>query len=243
MATTTGAVRYSTGQQEIGDAKNFEWECPVPVNRFWDDLNWKVGRSFLQAHRADELAKLPIDPDSAQPVKEKLELLLKLLRTKLDDEEAANAPGTYYDADYKAWTNTWQGIMTLQHELDDPDEEQTLRMMTDRRKDKDNLSELHTLSGLLLAKGKYAQVQANEAPVRDWLDAKLGKHSPQAISARHMIAEAVWKQDPDRRVEATELFSELNGIIDGMSGTEYEVYQDEYREIVNESLEALKGGG
>lgn len=240
MATTTGAVRYSTGENEIGDAKDFPWEFPVPVNKFWDPLHWKVGSSFLSVFRADQREKLPIDPDSAEPVKDKLALLLKLLRQKLDDEDAANAPRTFYDVDYEAWDDVWRAINTIQREMGDPEEEQTLRMLVDRRQDKKDLSLLHSLSALLLEKGKYAEAEANEVPVRDWLDSLRGRHCPQAISARRIIAESVWRQGVDRREEAAKLFSELEGHLEAMRGTEYEVYQDEYKEIVRDCLRALK---
>lgn len=72
------------------------------------------------------------------------------------------------------------------------EEEQTIRMLIDKRKDKTNLSHMHTLSAILLGRGKYAKAEEMEGKVKVWLDGKLGRDSPQALGSRKIIAQAVW---------------------------------------------------
>ena len=38
-------------------AKLFLWEAGVPVNRFWDDIDWIVGHHFFGNSSAQELAQ------------------------------------------------------------------------------------------------------------------------------------------------------------------------------------------
>jgi hypothetical protein len=234
-------VRYSQ-DKDIGTAKNFSWEYPVPKNAFWNDLKFVVGRNFLQSFSLEEFEKLPIDPESTQDRNTKLELLLELLRQKLASEDALVAPETFYDVDYPAWDTLWLAIFTMQDELGHPNAEQTIRMMFDRRKNKDNLSHLHTLSVLLFDKGEYAEAEEVERPVLVWLDRRLGKDSPQALGSRRIIARSIWKQGLERRSEADRFFLEVKEIIDGMSGGKYAVYQDEQRETTVKMIDDLEAG-
>jgi hypothetical protein len=238
--TDQSGVRYSQGKKEIGDAKKFSWEHPVPDNKFWNDLQFVVGRNFLQSFTPEELDTLPIDPESSQSQKEKLELLLSLLETHLATKEASSAPQSYYDVAYESWASAWLGIFTMQHELGRPGAEDTIRMMIDRRQNKANLSHQHTLTGILLEKGNYSEAEQSELPVRDWLDGRLGKDSPQALGARRMIAEAMWKQGPARQEEAKKLLQEVREIIDGSAEGTFAVYQDEQKEMTEKLIQDLE---
>lgn len=238
MASPTG-YRYSQGKKDIGEAANFSWEYPVPANEFWNTLGFVTGRSFLQCFSADEIARLPLD--STLSKSGKLELLLKLLREKLSSQDAAAAPQTPYDVNYEAWDKLLLGIYTMQGQLgQSADAEKTIRMLVDRRKDKTNLSHLHSLSGLLDEQGKYAEAEETEEPVKLWLDERLGKDSPQALGSRRIIVRAIWKQGPSRRAEAKELFSEVMDLIGGMGGGQFAVYQAEQREITEKMVAELE---
>jgi hypothetical protein len=100
MASSTGH-RYSQNKKDIGEAKNFSWEYPVPDNEFWNTLDFVVCRNFLQCFSADEIERLPFD--SILSKRGKLELLLKFLRERLSSQDAAAAPQTLYDVNYEAW--------------------------------------------------------------------------------------------------------------------------------------------
>jgi hypothetical protein len=241
MANTTG-IRYSQNKKDIGDAKNFRWEYPVPENKFWDDFTFVEARNFLQSFSPAELENLPIDPNSTQDKKEKLELLLKLLHDKLAAEDAAAEPETFYDVNFDAWDQLYLGVFTVKHALGHADAEDTLRMMIDRRKYKSNYSHQHTLSVLLFDQGKYAEAEETEIPVKDWLDGRLGKDSPQALGSRRIIGRAIWKQGPERRDEAKEIFAEVMDLVEGMTGGKYAVYQDEMRETTEKMARDLEEG-
>ncbi|AEO70430.1 2af7a199-4405-43fb-abde-30e69e36a884 [Thermothielavioides terrestris] len=241
MAQSSEAVRYSQGNKNIGAARDFPWEHAVPQNRFWDDLPFTVGRNFLSLFGADEQPPPSFDDaqSGALSKTEKLQLLLKILRERLATKEADAAPQTFYDVDYEAWNKTWLAIAGIQHELGDAAEEETLRMLIERRKDPSNLSHLHSLCGVLLNQGRYREAETSEVAVREWLDGKLGRESPQALAARRMIAQAVWMQG--RRAEAEQLMEEVGRIIERTADdSPYAVYRDQQREMTDELWEKLR---
>ncbi|KAK4240938.1 hypothetical protein C8A03DRAFT_30907 [Achaetomium macrosporum] len=235
-------VRYSQGNKDIGAARNFSWEYAVPQNKFWDDLPYTVARNFLSLFDAGEQQPSFEDDDESSVLSrtEKLQLLLKLLRERLARKDADAAPRSFYDVDFQVWDKTWLAIAGIQHELRDyAAEEQTLRMLIERRKDPSNLSHLHSLSGLLLEKGEYEEAERTETAVRDWLDSKLGKESPQSLGARRMIAQAVWMQG--RQAQGERLMAEVGAIIDETAeDSPYAVYRDQQREMTKELLEKLR---
>ncbi|RYP76357.1 hypothetical protein DL771_001796 [Monosporascus sp. 5C6A] len=239
MAESSG-VRYSQGKKGMGDSRKFPWEYPVPDNKFWHDVSFCAARNFLQNFSPEELGQLPIDPESTLEKRTKIELLARILRELLQKREADAAPKTYYDADFVGWDRLWLAVYTMQDELGDPDAERTLRMLCDRRKDKTNLSHQHTLAGLLLNRGKYAESEEMEREVKTWLDGRLGVDSPQALSARRIIIQALWKQGLSRRSEADGAITELMRIIDGMAGGQFAVYQEQERKTTEEMVHALK---
>ena len=236
------AVRFSQGKKDIGDAHKFSWEYPVPDNRFWNDIPFTTARNFFQSFSSEEIDRLPIDPDSTLEKHSKLETLIKLLRELLAKKEAESSPKSFYDVDFAGWDRLWLAIYTLQDQLEDPEAEGTLRMLCDRRKDKTNLSHQHTLAGLLLDRGKFAEAEALEKGVKEWLDGQLGKDSPQALSARRIIAQAQWKQGPSRRAEANDTIADLTRIIDSMGTSQFAVYQEEEREMAGKLILDLKKG-
>ncbi|RYP78638.1 hypothetical protein DL769_003134 [Monosporascus sp. CRB-8-3] len=213
MAESSG-VRYSQGKKDMGESRKFPWEYRVPDNKFWHDVSFCAARNFLQNFSPEEIDQLQIDPESTLEKRAKIELLARLLGELLKKREAEAAPKTYYDADFVGWDRLWLAVYTMQDELGDPEAERTLRMLCDRRKDKTNLSHQHTLAGLLLDRGKYAESEEMEKEVKAWLDDRLGRDSPQALSARRIITQALWKQGLSRRGEADGAISDLMSIID-----------------------------
>jgi hypothetical protein len=226
-------VRYSQGDKEIGDAKKFSWEQAVPKNAFWDDLPYTVARNFLQAFTDADLRIVRIDPDSTESKKEKLRFLAKYLKKKLIQEEAVSAPSMFCETDYEGWRRVMLGCYTVQRELDDlAGAEDILRLMIDRRKDKSNLSELHTLSDLLMTRGDYSKAEETAREVEPWLSGMLGKDSPQALSSKRTVILSLWKQGRSRHAEAQKLLKELQDIVAGMRSGQYAVYQDAERDLM-----------
>lgn len=173
--------------------------------------------------------------DSSLSNDEKYELLMKLLEEKL---EAGDGDKRLYETNYQQWDGIWLGIATMRARLG-MDDEETIRMLVERRKDKTNLSHLHNLSAVLLKKGKYAEAEEKAEKVKEWLDGKLGRDSPQALGSRKIIAQAVWKQG--RVEEAKGKFKEMEElVVGGMDGT-YGVYMEEQEEILRKAIKDLEG--
>ncbi|RAK99975.1 uncharacterized protein BO80DRAFT_426051 [Aspergillus ibericus CBS 121593] len=241
--TTTTAVRYSTGEVATSEsAKAFPWEVPVPVNPFWDSIEYCTARGFIVNFTDSERESLPLDTSSTAEQDTKLRLLLQLLKDKLAQEESSTTPPqSLYEKDYQRWYRLWSGIYTIQNDLDLPEAEQTVRMLVEKRPDPENIVPVHMLAGYLLKVGKYEEAEKTARPVCAWMDAvpRLGKGSPQALNARRFIAKAVWFQGVERREEAEGLVKELQGLVDGMGGGKFEVYQEEERRLNGELLADL----
>ncbi|KAH8682057.1 hypothetical protein BX600DRAFT_447697 [Xylariales sp. PMI_506] len=233
--------KFSTGAKDIGEAKQFSWEYPVPDSPFWNDLPFVVGRNFLTCYSPEEIAALPIDLDSSLDKNTKLELLLNILEEKAKNEDLVASPQTYYDVDYEGWENVWLGISTIQDLLERfDDQEMTVRMLCDRRKDKNNLSHFHSLSVILLRKQQFADAEKTEIPVLKWLEKLLGSDSPQALGSRRIIARAVWQMG--RIEEAKEMFLEVKKLIEASGNGKYALYQAEQLQTTEEMISKLATG-
>ena len=242
MSPDAAGYRYSQNNKDIGDAKNFSWEYPIPVNDFWKSLDFIVGRNFLQCFSPAEIELLRLEESESLSKEGKLQLLLKLLQEKLSAGDTAAALQTLYDVDYGSWDKLMLGIHTMQLYLEQADEAETsLRELIDRRKDTTNLSYLHSLSVMLEKRGDYVEAEETERKVRVWLDAKVGRDAPQALGSRRIIARAMWKQGPERRGEARELIEEVRKLIEGSGEGRYAVYQQEQREITEKMVGSLEG--
>ncbi|KAK8018321.1 hypothetical protein PG991_007511 [Apiospora marii] len=243
-------IRYSQGQKDIGEARNFSWEFPVPDNDFWCNLPYSLSRNFLQSFSSEKLLRLSVHFDDHHKLDRvvKLELLARLLHEELKEQDAAAAEDdgsrqTFYDVDYPRWRAVWLAVCSVQQELGQRAEaEDTLHMLHEKRRDPANLSYLHSLASLLLTRGVYAEAERMELDVRTWLDSRLGRDSPQALGARRVLAEATWKQGATRRQEAGDVVDEIRVIIDGMGAGQYAAYQDEEREMLDKLVLSLQDG-
>jgi hypothetical protein len=244
MSTATQKVRFSNGKvTAAGAAKDFVWENPVPVNKFWDSFLYCDARTFLSSFSEQELEELPIDPNSSQDHRAKVEFLLQLLREKLAKKEAATEPPqSLYEKDFKQWNDLWRGIYAFENQLDLPQAEDTIRMIVRKRQDQSNLSVCHMLADHLVKVGKYAEAEETERPVCAWMDEhpSLGKDSPQSINARRIIAKALWFQGETRRSEAEAMVAEIHALAEGMGDGKFGVYQETERELNQAMMSELQ---
>ncbi len=239
MATAKD-VKYSDGKPSSDGRVKFPWEYAVPDTPFWNDLPFTVARNFLSNYTDSEISSLPIDPESTLPKERKLRILEELLIDRLTAKDAAAAPETFYDEDYVMWDRLWLGRFNIQQELGRPEAEDTIRMLCERRRDKENLSHFHTLAGMLLARGRYEEAEKMEVGVKAWLESKLGRDCPQALGAWRIIVQAIWKQGPGRRKDAERLMGEMGEVIEGMKRGAYEMYQGDERGHLENMKENLK---
>lgn len=131
----------------------------------------------------------------------------------------------------------------VENELDLPEAEQTVRTLVEKRPDESNVVPPHMLSEYLVKHGKkYEEAEKIARPVMAWMDAQphIGKASPQALNARRIIARALWFQGPSRRTEANTLIDEIRGLVEGMGGSKFEVYQEEERQFNEELIAELQ---
>jgi hypothetical protein len=178
-----GSIATRKNKKDVGEAKNFSREYPVPDNEFRNTLDFVVGRNFMQCFSEDEMKQMHFDDTLSK--RGKLGLLLTLLREKLSSQDAAAAPQTLYYVNYAAWDKLLLGIYTGQILLGHVEEaEKTIRTIVDQRKDKTNLSNLHSLSFLLEQQGKYAEAEDTEVSVIRWLHEQLGKDSPARVGVK-----------------------------------------------------------
>ncbi|KAI3327415.1 hypothetical protein HD806DRAFT_392927 [Xylariaceae sp. AK1471] len=239
MSKPEGALS-SQAEEDIGKARDFPWEYPVPDNKFWADIPHAAAREFLQSFSAEEVAKLPIDPDSTLELQQKLELLLTLLKEQLAKKEANSAPDSLFDADYATWEKIHTAIFCMQRWLkDNVSAEATLRMLIDRRKDKSNLSLLQTLDFMRMERGEYEEVAKTEPEIIEWLNGRLGKDSPQGLGSRRMLVEALWNLG--RQEEAEVLLDETRKLAGAMADGQYAKYRDVEVEAVSKLARKLKG--
>ncbi|KAI1264318.1 hypothetical protein F5Y18DRAFT_390090 [Xylariaceae sp. FL1019] len=239
MNTETERVRYSCPSVSPNDVAHFSWEHPVPKNKFWSDLPYTLARNFLQACNADDLAYIrPLaESDSDKPRREKLQLLDRWVKKKLIQEEASAAPRSFYDVDYAGWERLMLASVSISKELgDSAREEDTLRLLVDRRKDRSNLSHLHNLAGMLVEKGDYAEAERLERKVEPWLISKLGRDSPQALGAKRIMILAMWKQGRSRHADAEKLLRELQSDLSALGDGQYAMYRDEELSAMKELM-------
>ncbi|KAH8671410.1 hypothetical protein BX600DRAFT_537730 [Xylariales sp. PMI_506] len=234
MAAAPPSFRFSNGQITTADAvKDFPWEAPVPVNRFWDSFDYCNARNFLVHFSDEDLKQLPINQESSDDHREK---------NKLAEEEAATSPPqSLYKTNYKRWYGLWQGIYTYQDQLNLPEAEDTVRMLVRTRPDESNVVPPHMLAAHFVKIGNFEEAEETERPVLKWMDERpsLGKELPQAINARRIIEQALWFQGPSRRHEAETLVAEIHTITDGMGEGKFGIYQEEEKQLNQEMVSKL----
>jgi len=217
----------------------FPWDCDVPNNAFWNDLEYVAGRNFLQCYTEDEIAQIPFD--ETLPAGEKLKYLGGVLEKTFADKEAKTAPTPLHDADYKAWEYLKLAISTVERYLGNKAEEEKIaREMYENGSDgKKSMSAAHHLGELLEANGKYAEAEQMEREVLPWMRGHelLGEDSPHALSSLRCLAKSIWKQK--RYEEAKGLIEEYRGILDGMDQGRFVKYQDTEKGLFEEMVEKL----
>jgi hypothetical protein len=197
--TTTTRSRYFNVEITTANAAAaFSSAAPVPVSPFWDDIDYSSARKYLDNFSQYELPQLPIGPNSADKPTAKLQLLLRLLQEKLtkDEAEAATSPPNFlHGANCTRWYDLWQAIYTIQSAAGFLEAAGvTARMLVVwRPDDSTDVRPRHLLAEHLVAVSEYAEVEETAQPVCAWMNAqpRLDKGSPQAISARRVIARAL----------------------------------------------------
>ncbi|KAK5662652.1 hypothetical protein OQA88_8568 [Cercophora sp. LCS_1] len=234
MADATAApVRFSNPEVNTSEsAQKFSWEKGVPVNAFWDSIDWVSAIHFLGNFSDEERSQLPIDPNSTASTEDKAKLLVSLLDAKLAQEETAAAPKSLAETQPKAWRRLVHAQYVLQSKLGlVSDAGQSIRKLIEHFGDKDYVLK-NSLADQLVKEGDYVQAEKMMVSIVAATDADMTKESPQGIGSRRSLLSAIWKQGPSRRADADTLVAEIKEAVQGMVGTKYEVYvKDEEEEL------------
>ncbi|KAK1757300.1 hypothetical protein QBC47DRAFT_375636 [Echria macrotheca] len=234
------AVRFSNANvNKSASAQQFSWEKAVPMNAFWDGIDWVSCIHFLGNFSDEERSELPIDPNSTASTDDKVKLLISLLDAKLAKEEAAAAPKSLAETQPKAWRRLLHAKYVLQSRLGlVSDAGQSIRKLVEHFGDTDEVLQ-SSLADQLVVEGDYAQAEKIMGPVVATMDADMTKASPQAIGSRRILLSAIWKQGPSRRADAENVVAEIKESIQGMVGTKYEVYVKSEEEELDKVLAEL----
>jgi hypothetical protein len=218
----------------------FEWDYEVPQNAFWSNLNYSVGRNFLQCYTSPEISEMTFDENLS--VDEKLDYLLRTLDNTLAKKETESAPIPLKDADHTTWRNILLGLSTIEHFAGnlDMEEELTRERYENGPGGSKDTSALQELSVIMEATGRYAGGESMAREVLHWMEwhESLGKESPQAISSACVLATCIWKQK--RFEEGQEWLDECSTRVGSMRNGKFAKYREAQRRGVDQTLAALK---
>jgi hypothetical protein len=218
----------------------FPWDYEVPNTTFWNSLDYKVGRNFLQCHTESEISQMTFNETLS--LEEKLKYLRSILNQTLSAKSKKTAPIPLHDVDYKSWNHLKLGLSTIEHFLGDYDaEEKIVREMYESGPDgTKSMSALHQLSGLMEKVGRYGEAETMAREVLPWMQGHemLGGNSPQALGCMRVLVRSIWKQT--RYVEAGEWIEKCKRTVENMGKGHFAKFQDDERRQLDDDVKALK---
>ncbi|KAJ3178036.1 hypothetical protein HDU87_003814 [Geranomyces variabilis] len=231
----------SVGAPPTGPVK-FEWDCDIPATPFWSDLEYTIGRNFIECYTKAELNAMTFPEDLSKA--EKRNLLLGRLQDTLDKRTAAVAPKPLWEADLSGWNDLLLGIYTINSELGRLDVcEGLLDQLATHGTFNLKMSVKKMLSTIRERQGNYADAEKLARECVAFLDElpMLGPDSPQALSNLRSIIRPVWKQG--RRDVARALAKKHEAMVDAMSNepqSRFVQYQEDERGYLRELMEELE---
>ena len=232
-------LELSTMSKEARQPPEFPWDYDVPNNAFWNSLDNKVGRNFLQCYTEPEISKMTFD--EGLPDEGKLKLLRHILNQTLAEREAQSAPTSFHDADYHAWLTLKFALSTMERYLGNTAaEESIMREAYENGPDgKKNMSALHSLSNIMENRGKFAEAERMAREVLPFMQghAMLGNDSPQALGSMKIITRSIWKQG--RYEEGEKWIGRCREVVEAMGKGKFAKYAEDEREMVERDVVRL----
>ena len=226
--------------KEARQFPKFPWDYDVPNNAFWNSLDYKVGRNFFQCYTESEIAEMTFD--GSLPTDEKLRFLRSLLHQTLAEKEARASPTPFHDVDYKSWMSLKFALSTMERYLGNPDAEEALVRETYENgpNGTKNMSALHSLSGIMEDRGKYAEAECMANQVLPWMQRHelLGHDSPQALGSMKILTRSIWKQGRYEDVE--KWIKRCRKTVEAMRKGKFAKYYEEEKEMVDGDIAALE---
>ena len=226
--------------EEARKSPKFSWDYDVPNTPFWNSLDYRLSRNFLQCYTEAEIAQF--DLDETLSVDDKIECLRTLLENTLAEKGTKVSPKSLHDADYEAWRSLKLGISTMDHFLGNQAEEAaTVKEMYENGPEgTKNMSALHNLSAITEAAGNYSEAERMALEVLPWLEGheKLGPGSPQALSSMKCLARSTWKQE--KFDDANQWIEKCRLQLKQMAEGQFSKYYESEAGMLENDLDALK---
>ena len=221
----------------------FEWDFDVPTDGFWEDLDYRLIKAFLQCYAEPEIVEMTFDETLSTD--DKLASLLKYLENTLANKENKSRLETglpLKEYDNNAWRTILLGLGTIEYFLGHWEaEERYARERYENGPDgAKDMSALQELSIVMERQGKYSEGESMAKSVLEWMDElpKLGRDSPQAIGSACVLAICVWKQGRHR--EGGALLDDCTSRVQSMEKGKFAKYQEAERQLVEQTRVALE---
>jgi hypothetical protein len=228
MATTTTAQTARDpkwGVEVCQQEPSFSWDLQTSTDPFFADIDPKDTNIFVRIFSEDDIQRMNL-PKGELTVTEKISKLQDLVTQRLEDKERAAAPKTLKEVDYPTWQALESAVGTYRSKVEG-DYKHSEKVFAERLAN--DLKDVSAIHNLAFVRGKQGNWFEEEKLARRSLamlevHESLGKDSPQALGARKMITEGMWKQG--RKHDAKAYGKETATVIAGMKGGKFEKYQE-----------------
>ncbi|KAJ1566648.1 hypothetical protein HK405_008983 [Cladochytrium tenue] len=232
-------------QKEEVEPATFAWDLGAPDTPFWSDFKFTTGRNFVACFTQDELQRMPqlsCTLENLSSHADRAQFLDHQLRQKQAALERLHAPAPLSQADYPSFQSLAVARVSALEEMQDwLGMESTLIELRDAVPGKPNLSAINMLGRLWESQGKYAEAETSLRQVLAAFEARadvLGPCAPPTMGSRRGLICAVWRQG--RVEEAEALVGRARELIEQMGETKFRKYQAEEREMLEETVRALR---
>ena len=217
----------------------YSWDYDVPDDPFWKDLPFTTARNFLSCYTPQELEDMSFPP-LPEPV-DKWKLLLSRLEDKWEATKSRYDPAPVYQANNKAWMDLRLAMWTVLHELKEMDAAiAILNEMSAHGTYNNQMSAKNMLAGLYTELGRFAEAEVMGKECLTWLRElpQCGPKSPMALGCQRRLLEAIFKQGKEE--EAKDIEVKMEDLIQGLSGHQFEKYQDEEQQMLKDKIKELQ---
>jgi tetratricopeptide (TPR) repeat protein len=209
------------------------WDLEPPQGAFWENLEYKLIRSFPLLYTTEELEDLVKNMDPAMEPEAKLQFLTQKLEQRFQEKKHLIASPAHQNIEtyncallvgligtiYCKTGNSAEGIKWIRQgiTLSAPD-------------GKTHPGQLQNLAVELEKVGEFAEAETYARQTLQLLRdmPKLGKDSPMTLGTLTLLTKIEAKQGKFEQVDKH--FTELSELVDGMKGGIYEKYEPEIRQ-------------
>jgi tetratricopeptide (TPR) repeat protein len=212
----------------------YSWDLEPPQGAFWENLDYKIIRSFPLFYTTEELEALVKYVDPAIEPEAKLQFLTQKLEQRFQEKKDLIGPSTHYQ---NIEPTTWGKLVVFLGTLycRTGNSAKGIKMIRQATLSApDGKAHLPWLQNLAVELEKVGELAEAEAYARQTLQllrkdtAKLGKDSPMTLGTLTLLTKIEARQG--KFEQADKHFTELSELVDGMKGGVYEKYEPEIRQ-------------